>query len=108
MPLAHLDLRGVPSAALAHRLPAPTPGQQFPTAEVAAILDEVRVGGDRALAELTAKFDGAAAKSLRVAGDEIAAALAAVPAQLRGALELAFARIRAYHSHVAREEPAAF
>jgi histidinol dehydrogenase len=108
MPLAHLDLRGVPSAMVAERLPAPTPGQRFPTAEVAAILDEVRRGGDRALAELTAKFDGARPTSLRVSRDKIPEALSAVPAQLRRALELAFERIRAYHAHVAGEGPGAF
>jgi histidinol dehydrogenase len=108
MPLAHLDLRGMPSAELAGCLPAPTPGQRFPTAEVAAILDEVRSGGDRALAELTARLDGVAAKALRVSADEISDAVGAVPEPLRGALRLAFERICAYHAHVATKEPTAF
>jgi histidinol dehydrogenase len=108
MPLAHLDLRGVPSAGFAARLPAPTPGQRFPTAEVAEIVDEVRSGGDRALAELTARYDGVTPKSLRVGPDEVADALGAIPGPLRRALELAFDRIRAYHAHVDGREPVPF
>jgi histidinol dehydrogenase len=108
MPLAHLDLRGVPSAEMAGHLPAPAAGQQFPSAEVAAILDEVRTGGDDALAALTAKFDGVAPSSLRVTSAQVSAALDAVPDSLRHALELAYARIRAYHAHAAAPEPAPF
>ena len=106
MPLTHLDLRGVPSAAMAGRLPAPSVDRLFPSAEVAAILEQVRTGGDDALASLTAKFDGVTPPALRVTGDELSAALAAVPHSLRSALELAYDRILAYHEHTAAPEPA--
>jgi len=98
MPLLRLDLRGVPSAAVAGRLP-PAPGAQaFPTAEVAALIEQVRTGGDQALLELTAKFDGVTLESLRVPGEEVQGALESVPDGLRRALELAHARITAYHA----------
>ena len=98
MPLARLDLRGVPSGELAARLPAPPAGHSFPTEEVAAILDQVRAGGDAALAELTGRFDGVVPPCLRVPPSELAAALDSLDGDLRGALELAFARITAYHA----------
>ncbi|HMK98989.1 MAG TPA: histidinol dehydrogenase [Acidimicrobiales bacterium] len=98
MPLRRLDLRGVPSAQMADRLPPAPPGHRFPTEEVAAIISEVRHGGDRALFDLTVRFDGTAPLSLAVAPAEIDDALVAVPSEVRAALELAWARIRAYHA----------
>src|SRR5579862_9587743 len=98
MPLARLDLRGVPADELAARLPAPPAGHCFPTEAVAAILDQVRKGGDAALVELTERFDGVAPASLRVPASELTGALDAVDAELRRALELAFERISAYHA----------
>ncbi|MDW8370049.1 MAG: histidinol dehydrogenase [Geminicoccaceae bacterium] len=66
---------------------------------VAAILAEVRGGGDRALLDLTRRFDRLAlsATELRLPEAALAQALAAIPAELRAALELAAARIRAFH-----------
>jgi histidinol dehydrogenase len=66
----------------------------------AEILDEVRRRGDAALVEYTARFDRwkpSAAAGLRVSLDEAGAALRALPAAEREALEFAAARIRAYH-----------
>ena len=99
MPLARLDLRGVPSDQVAARLPGPPAGQEPPTAAVAAIIEEVRGGGDEALLALSERFDGVRPAALRVGLDEIAAAAAAIPGELRAALELAYARITAYHAH---------
>ncbi|MFZ3320933.1 MAG: histidinol dehydrogenase [Usitatibacter sp.] len=68
----------------------------------AEILDDVRKRGDAALLECTARFDlwkPASAAALRVSLDEAAAALRALPAAEREALEFAAARIRAYHEH---------
>ncbi len=65
-----------------------------------AILADVRVRGDAAVLEYTAKFDGIAARSiaeLRIAPAELGQALAAIPAAQRAALEAAAARIRSYH-----------
>ena len=67
---------------------------------VAAILADVRVRGDPAVLEYTARFDGHAAPdlaSLLVDGDALASAHAGLPADQRAALEAAAARVRAYH-----------
>lgn len=69
-------------------------------AAVAAIIAEVRARGDAALVEFTARFDRwrpADAAALRVPEDEIEAAVRGVPAELRAALDLAAARIEAFH-----------
>lgn len=68
-------------------------------ADVAAILADVRLRGDAALADLTARFDG---HNLDQTGWQVDAATCkaafdALDPELRGALELAAARIRAYH-----------
>jgi histidinol dehydrogenase len=66
---------------------------------VAAIIAEVRTRGDAALCELTARFDRIelTATKLRITAAEIEAAVAAVPAELHAALELAATRIEAFH-----------
>jgi histidinol dehydrogenase len=66
---------------------------------VAAIIAEVRRRGDAALCEFTARFDRMAITSaqLRITTAEIDAAVAAVPTELHAALELAAARIEAFH-----------
>lgn len=67
--------------------------------DVAAILARVRAEGDAALADLTAKFDGhvLGEDDWRIAPEACRAAFDALDADLRAALELAAARIRAYH-----------
>ena len=64
--------------------------------DVAAILARVAAEGDGAVAELTLQFDG---HNLpwRIDMAECQAALAALDRELRGALELAAARIAAFH-----------
>ena len=66
---------------------------------VAAIIADVRARGDAALVDLTARFDRMELKPDRLAFSEaeIAAEIAKVGAEDRAALELAAARIRAYH-----------
>lgn len=68
-------------------------------AVVAEIIADVRGRGDAAVMELTEKFDRMAltADRLAISDDEIEAAIDAVPAAERAALELAAERIRAYH-----------
>jgi histidinol dehydrogenase len=99
MPLARVDLRGVPAAELPARLPPAPAGHAFPTAEVGAIVDEVRRGGDAALYALSERFDGVAPAALRVDEREVTGALGRVTPALRAALELAYERITAYHAH---------
>ena len=72
-----------------------------PRRTVAAIIAEVRAGGDAALRRLTARFDGVEIDELRVPEEEIQAALARVPAALQDALDVAHDRILAYHAHEA-------
>ena len=66
---------------------------------VRGILAAVAADGDRALCELSARFDGFScdAAGLRVPDADLAAALAAIDGETRAALELAAARIRAFH-----------
>lgn len=67
---------------------------------VAAIIDDVRLRGDQALIDLTARFDRmtVTADGLAFSEAEITAECAKVGAEDRAALELAAERIRAYHS----------
>jgi len=73
-------------------------------AAVAAIIAEVRARGDAALAEYSLRFDrlDLAARNLRIGVDEIDAALAAADPEALRALELAHARVIAYHE---RQKP---
>jgi histidinol dehydrogenase len=71
---------------------------------VAAIIADVRARGDRAVIDLTARFDRLtlSPETLAFSPDEIAAEIARVSPEDRAALELAATRIRAYH---ARQKP---
>jgi histidinol dehydrogenase len=73
--------------------------EQGVRAEVEAILARVAAEGDAALLDYTARFDRQrlGAEQLRVGADEIAQAVRGCPAELRAALELAAARIGAFH-----------
>jgi len=66
-------------------------------AAVSRLIDEVRARGDDALREITLRFDGVAPASFEVTADEFAAAEAAVPGELRAAMEEAAARIERFH-----------
>ena len=101
MALRRLDLRGFAGDRhqLADVLPRPVDEQDRSSEAVAAIIAEVRAGGDDALRALTARFDGVAVDELRVPADEIRAALARVPPALQEALDVAHDRILAYHAH---------
>ncbi|GAB4552977.1 MAG: histidinol dehydrogenase [Ruegeria sp.] len=68
-------------------------------AVVAEIIADVRSRGDTAVIELTAKFDRLelTPDTLAFSADEVTRAIATVSADDRAALELAAARIRAYH-----------
>jgi histidinol dehydrogenase len=74
--------------------PAPAPAV---TAEVAAILEEVRSGGDRAVLRLTERFDRAelAPDELVVASTELEASLGALEPDALAGLRTAIANVRA-------------
>ena len=67
---------------------------------VANILADVRQRGDAAVLEYTQRFDGvnaASVSALELSRDELAAALEAITADQRRALEAAAERVRSYH-----------
>ena len=74
-------------------------------AAVAAIIEDVRSRGDEALAEFPPRFDrvNLRAKGLAIGAAEIEAAVAACEPRALEALELAHARVTAYHE---RQKPA--
>lgn len=82
--LRKLDRRHVPTAEL----------QQY----VTEILEGVKAGGDRALLEYAAKFDGAklTARTLAVSGKELEAAVKATPAKVTRALKAAHKNVLAF------------
>ena len=100
--LNRLDLRGVPDPS--GSLPRPQVDGDEPVAAVRSILAEVRNRGDAALIELTERFDGVVLERVRVPAEDIDAALAATPDDVRVALELARDRIRAHHETQLRAE----
>ena len=65
--------------------------------DVAAIVADVKARGDAAVADYTARFDGHAL-DWRISREACQEALDALDPDLRTALELAAARIRAYHA----------
>jgi len=69
-----------------------------PAAAVARILADVRARGDAALFDWTQRLDGVALTRLDVPAEDIRAAAAALPADLRQSLQLAADRIRAFHA----------
>ncbi|MGH9054682.1 MAG: histidinol dehydrogenase [Acidimicrobiales bacterium] len=96
--LKRLDLRGVRGDLRGH-LPDPTAadGRGGMAPAVAAILDEVRAGGDAAVRSLTERFDGVNIDDLRVPRSEVRAGLDAVSSDVRSALEVAHDNIAGYH-----------
>lgn len=94
--LHRLDLRAA-TGPLADLLPRPSDDDDGPLAAVREIIASVRAGGDRALVELTERFDGVTLECLRVSDAELHEAARRIPAELREALDLASERIAAYH-----------
>jgi len=65
---------------------------------VTRIIDQVRQDGDRALYELTKRFDGLKIEALRVDEDEIAWSDKQVSEEARAALEIAINNVEAFHT----------
>ncbi|MDN4615609.1 histidinol dehydrogenase [Leifsonia sp. F6_8S_P_1B] len=91
-----IDLRGVqPTRAAFERLvPRPVVDVQAAMHVAAELIDDVRARGAAALAEQASRFDGVVPASVRVPAADIAAAVEALPAEVREALEEAIARVR--------------
>lgn len=73
---------------------------------VAAIIADVRARGDQAVIELTERFDRITLtpETMRLTAQEVAEAANKVTPEVRAALELAAARIRAYHARQMPED----
>ena len=71
---------------------------------VAQIIKEVREGGDSAIARLTREIDGSAPEKTEVDAAAISAAAERVPAEVKEAIKVAAANIRAFHA-AQRTEP---
>jgi histidinol dehydrogenase len=82
------------AAALAGQIRAWT-AEGAPVIDVEPIAREVIEGGDAALMRLGKRFDGIAARSLRVGAEEVAGALESVDPEVREALKVAAANVRA-------------
>lgn len=87
--------------AIAERTGGPEMGEAARSVE--AILEQVRQQGDRALLELSERFDGVRPDPLRIPAERLEAAWRACDPALRQALELAHGRILAFHQ---RQVPA--
>ena len=68
------------------------------SAEVAAIISEVRANGDQALFDFTRKFDRVQLERLRVEPGKIREAEEKLPLRMRNVLELAIRNIQEFHS----------
>jgi len=88
-----LSVRG-DAAAVADRVHALAPGAESVTATVREIVDDVREHGDVALRRYVERFDRVEG-DLRVGGEELAAALDALAAEVRAGLEVGIANVRA-------------
>ncbi len=71
---------------------------------VQPVLDKVRTEGDKALFELTEKFDGVALESLLVSKEEFAEAEGLVAEELKQAIQTAQKNIEVFHT-AQKEEP---
>ncbi len=94
----------------------PAPGEWKPITErpqlaldflesaVRNILNRVRKSGDHALRELTFQFDKVSVDNLQVTADDVATAIAALPQDLRDAIQQAASNITKFHAAQKRED----
>lgn len=66
--------------------------------KVTSILDDVKLNGDAAIRKYTTQFDGAVLNDFVVSGNEIAAAVSNVDADLKAAIDIAKNNITAFHA----------
>ncbi|MGA2802813.1 MAG: histidinol dehydrogenase [Acidimicrobiales bacterium] len=96
--LKRLDLRGR-GPDFRGTLPRPNLADEGPVAEVRAIVDDVRVRGDAALRDYTARFDRVDLDTLQVPSSEIAASPGRLDPALLAALTEAAGAIASFHRH---------
>jgi len=95
--IRRIDLRGADRAGVDHRAAVPRADFDVEAAvpAVHAICEDVRVRGVEAIRELSEKFDGVAVDDIRVAPEDIRAALEHLDPDIRAALEESIRRLRA-------------
>ncbi len=76
--------------------PAVTEGANI-TAAVSDVINKVRTEGDKALLDLTEKFDGVRPESIRVSQEDINAASERLSEKMKQALKQAYANISLFH-----------
>jgi histidinol dehydrogenase len=91
-----IDLRGLKPnrSELIDLVPRSLTDVSVAQAAAQELIDQVRNRGEAALREQAERFDGVAPQSIRVAENEIAEAAAALPHEIRAALEHAIDRVR--------------
>ena len=82
---------------MADVLPRPGTGVAVSSVAVRELISHVRDGGDAAVRELTARFDGADVPDTLVPASELQAAWAGLSSALRSAMETAHRRILEFH-----------
>ncbi len=101
--LNRLDLRDLDRTTdLAAVLPRPDIAGDEPRATVREIIAEVRERGDKALRQLTARFDEVELDALEVPPGVLDAAVASLAPELREAMEAAAEGIETFHRHQVR------
>ncbi len=98
--LKRLDLRDQgkkTEGELADLLPRPQASDAVPIEAVHELITAVRSGGDAAVRELTARFDGVDLASTLVPPEELAAAWDSLQPGLRSAMEVAHRRVSDFH-----------
>ncbi|KUH90875.1 histidinol dehydrogenase [Mycobacterium sp. GA-0227b] len=105
-PIARIDLRGAPLSAARLRAALPRGGVDVDAVvpRVRPIVDAVGGHGAHAALKYTETFDGVRPAQVRVPPDRLAAALTALGADVRAALEVAIERARAVHADQRRRD----
>ena len=101
--IRRIDLRGT-AADLATVLPRAALDVETALATVRPICDDVRDRGDKALAELSERFDGVRPPSLRVPADALAWALEVLDPSVRSAMQESIRRVRLVHADQRRTD----
>lgn len=104
--MARIDLRGrhLSTAELRAVLPRGGVDVDSVVPTVRPIVDDVRARGAEAALEYGQRFDGLRPAAVRVPAAKLAAALDALPADVRAALEVAITRARAVHADQRRTD----
>lgn len=105
-PIARIDLRNRSLSAAQLRAALPRGGVDVDAVlpRVRPIVDAVAERGAQAALEYTESFDGVRPTQVRVPTDRLKAALAALPADVRAALEVAIERARTVHADQRRAD----